>query len=114
MQDQVTFSYKDNRNHGIQKSMTLPALEFIRRFMQHILPDNFYKIRYFGIMSAVHTQTLLEQCVALIEKIKPLPLLEGLSVMEAYREITGKDAFLCPECKIGRMMILQRIPVPDN
>jgi elongation factor P--beta-lysine ligase len=81
--------------------------------MKHILPDNFYKIRYYGIMAAVHTQTLMEQCLALLGKVNTMPVLEGLSVMEAYREITGKDPFQCPACRKGRMMILQRIPVPD-
>jgi hypothetical protein len=112
-QGNVSFCYKDNKNHGFQKSMTIPALEFIRRFMQHILPDNFYKIRYYGIMAAVHTQTLMEQCLALLGKVNAMPVLEGLSAMEAYREITGKDPFQCPACRKGRMMILQRIPVPD-
>ena len=112
-QGNVSFCYKDNKNHGVQKSMTIPALEFIRRFMQHILPDNFYKIRYYGIMAAVHTQTFMEQCLALLGKVNAMPVLEGLSVMEAYREITGKDPFQCPACRKGRMMILQRIPVPD-
>ena len=111
--DNVSFSYKDNRNHGIQKIMTIPALEFIRRFMQHILPDNFYKIRYYGIMAAIHTRTLLEQCLDLLGKVSYMPILDGLSVMEAYRKITGKEPFLCPECKKGIMMMLRKIPVPD-
>jgi hypothetical protein len=112
-QGNVSFCYKDNKNHGVQKSMTIPAFEFIRRFMQHILPDNFYKIRYYGIMAAVHTQTFMEQCLALLGKVNAMPVLEGLTAMEAYREITGKDPFQCPACRKGRMMILQRIPVPD-
>jgi hypothetical protein len=99
---------------GCKKSMILPALEFIRRFMQHILPDNFYKIRYYGILSVLHTQTLLEQCLALLEKFNPISVLEGLSVMEAYREITGKDFFLCPVCNKGKMITLQKIPIPDS
>ncbi|HDP37135.1 MAG TPA: IS91 family transposase [Candidatus Atribacteria bacterium] len=109
----VSFYYKDNKNHGIQKIMTIPALEFIRRFMQHILPDNFYKIRYYGIMAAIHSQTLLEQCLALLGKINDMPILKGLSGMEVYRKITGKDPFLCPACNKGIMMILRKIPVPD-
>jgi len=113
-QGNVSFRYKDNNNHGLQKSMTIPALEFIRRFMQHILPDNFYKIRYFGIMAPINTQTLREQCLALLGKVNIMPVLDGLSAMEAYREVTGKDPFQCPECINGRMMIMQRIPIPDR
>lgn len=113
-QGNVSFCYKDNKNHGVQKSMTIPALEFTRRFMQHILPDNFYKIRYYGIMAAVHTMTLMEQCLAMLGKVNDMPVLEGLSVMEAYRKITGKDSFLCPVCRKGRMITLLKIPVSDS
>jgi hypothetical protein len=47
----VMFWYKDYRQEGKRKLMILPELEFMRRFLQHVLPDNFYKIRYFGFMS---------------------------------------------------------------
>ena len=104
--ENVSFLYKDNRDHGVQKIMTILAVEFIRRFLQHILPDNFYKIRYYGILASVHTSSLKEQCLALIGKITFLSKLEGLSAMEVYWKITGKDAALCPCCKKGRMEIL--------
>ncbi len=110
----VSFRYKDNRNNGVQKIMTIQSVEFIRRFLQHILPDNFYKIRYYGILASVHAHSLREQCLALIGKITFLSKLEGLSVMEVYMKITGKDAALCPCCKKGRMEIVYRIPIPDN
>ena len=63
--DQVSFRYQDNKDHGVNKTMTLQAVEFIRRFMMHVLPDNFYKIRYYGIMAAVNTKTIREQCQVL-------------------------------------------------
>ncbi len=110
----VSFRYKDNRDHGAQKIMTLQAVEFIRRFLQHILPNNFYKIRYYGILAPVNTLSLREQCLALIGKITFFSRLEGLNAMEVYRIITGKDAALCPCCKLGRMEILHRIPIPDK
>lgn len=110
----VSFRYKDNRNNGVQKIMTIQSVEFIRRFLQHILPDNFYKIRYYGILASVHAHSLREQCLALIGKTTFLSKLEGLSVMEVYMKITGKDAALCPCCKKGRMEIVYRIPIPDN
>ena len=110
----VSFRYKDNRDHGVQKIMTLQAVEFIRRFLQHILPNNFYKIRYYGILAPVNTLSLREQCLALIGKITFFSKLEGLNAMEVYRIITGKDAALCPCCKLGRMEILHRIPIPDK
>ncbi len=48
---QVYFWYKDYRKNGSRKIMVLTEIEFMRRFLQHVLPDNFYKIRYFGFLS---------------------------------------------------------------
>ena len=55
----VTFSYKDYRQQGRQKCMTLDAVEFIRRFLQHCLPPGFQKIRYYGILSTRNRKTKL-------------------------------------------------------
>jgi hypothetical protein len=47
----VTFSWKDYRDSGASKEMTLDAGEFIRRFLMHVLPEGFQNIRYFGWMA---------------------------------------------------------------
>lgn len=111
-EDQVSFRYQDNKNHGERKIMTLQAVEFIRRFMMHILPDNFYKIRYYGIMAAVNTKTIREQCLALIGKINGLARFVGLSDADVYRFITGKDNLHCPQCNDGIMIVFWKIPRP--
>ena len=111
---EVSFRYKDNKDHGIKKIMTLSSIEFIRRFMQHILPDNFYKIRYYGILASVHARTLKEQSLSLIGKMISLSLFEGLSDAEVYRKISGKDNMKCPVCKSGIMTIFLAIPIPDR
>lgn len=54
--DQVTFEYQDS-NTGQFKRSTLPAFEFIRRFLQHILPQGFIKVRYYGFLSPIHKET---------------------------------------------------------
>ena len=110
--DQVSFRYQDNKDHGAHKTMTLHSVEFIRRFMLHVLPDNFYKIRYFGILAAVNTNTLREQCLALIGKMNDLARFVGLSDAEVYRAITGKDNLQCPKCSSGLMIIFRSIPLP--
>jgi len=46
----VTFSYKDNRDGGKKKAMTIPAIEFMRRFLLHVLPKRFMKIRHYGLL----------------------------------------------------------------
>ncbi|MEK7323870.1 MAG: transposase, partial [Chloroflexota bacterium] len=46
---QVSFTYYDNQDGGKQKELTLTAVEFIRRFLLHVLPDRFVRIRYYGL-----------------------------------------------------------------
>ena len=99
----VTFRYKDPKTGKYNREMTLPVNEFIRRFMQHILPLGFYKIRYFGILATANIKDKKEQCLALIGEQLPLSELEGLNDYEAFRHITGRDPSLCRKCKTGRM-----------
>jgi len=99
----VSFMYKDPKTGMYNRKMTLTTDEFIRRFMQHILPCGFYKIRYFGILATANIKSKKEQCLALIGKQQFLPELEGLNNYEALRHITGKNPSLCKKCKTGRM-----------
>ncbi len=62
----VMFSCKDYRDDNKKKDMTLEAGEFIRRFLLHILPANFYKIRYYGILSSRNKKLKLSQCRQLL------------------------------------------------
>lgn len=100
----VTFYYKDYKSAGRKRVITIDAAEFIRRFMQHVLPDGFYKIRYVGFMALCNMKVKLQACSDLIEKAAFIPALEGLTAMEVLREITGKDPFCCPICMKGRMI----------
>lgn len=95
----VTFSYKDYRCGGLRKVMTLEDAEFIRRFMQHVLPEGFCKIRYFGFMSLSTLKQAREDCNFIINKPTYFPKLEGLNGMEVFRQLTGKDPIECPKCK---------------
>ena len=100
---QVSFRYKDPKTGRYNRKMTLTVNEFIRRFMQHILPPGFYKIRYLGILATANIKNKKEQCLALIGKQQPLSELEGLNGYEAFWHITGRDPSLCKKCKTGRM-----------
>lgn len=106
----VTFSFKDYAQAGQAKEITLDALEFIRRFMQHVLPKGFYKIRYFGFMAICNIKSKLAECFTLIGKTAFLSQLEGLSAIDVWRSITGIDPLKCPKCGVGKM-ILQPLPV---
>ena len=63
---QVSFRYKDSRDHSQQKTMTLSAEEFIRRFLLHVLPHGVHRIRYFGFLGNRHRQEKLDQCRQLL------------------------------------------------
>lgn len=104
----VTFTYKDYKAAGITKTMNIEADEFIRRFMQHVLPKGFYKVRYFGFMANCNSKTKLEACFSLIQEPGYLPVLEGLNAIDVYRIITGKDPLVCSKCKVGKMRQIVR------
>ena len=106
----VTFRFKNYRKKGIQELITISCLEFTRRFMMHVLPKGFYKIRYYGILATANIHTKRQQAIALSGKIIWLPRLEGLTACEVYRTLTGNDPVRCPKCKEG-FMLRQNMPL---
>lgn len=101
--DTVKFRWKDYRDNRT-KIMELPGTEFIRRFMQHILPSGFYKIRYYGIMSSANSKTGMEDCFRLLKAARFISFYEGLSTYEILEEILGRDPFRCSGCGGGKMV----------
>lgn len=101
--NKVTFRYKNYRDKKMQQLITLECAEFTRRFLMHILPSGFYKIRYYGILATANCNTKRQQAIALIGKIIWLPVLEGLTAYEVYRTLSGNDPIRCPKCKKGIM-----------
>ena len=102
--DKVCFSYKDYADRGQQKRMQLHPMEFIRRFMLHILPERFCKVRYYGILSIKNRTDKLRHCFYLIGKVQLPPRFAGLKMMQILKLITGKDYSLCPCCHTGHMI----------
>ena len=84
--------------------MTLPAKEFIRRFLLHILPGGFFKIRYYGIFAARNRKTILAQCRNALNTIARKSRFTGLTWQEMIFLITGKNPMICPVCKKGIMV----------
>lgn len=100
----ITFSYKDYRTGIRNKRMTLDANDFIKRFLRHILPCGFYKIRYFGILALCNASTQTSLCFDLINKEAYLPCLQGLPAIDVWRAGTNTDPVRCPVCEKGRMV----------
>lgn len=99
----VTFNYKDYKTAGLRKEMTLDEDEFIRRFLQHVLPSGFSKIRYFGFLSLRYLQENIEKCITLLNQETFLPQLVGLNAIEVYRYLFKKDPLCCSKCNKGVM-----------
>jgi hypothetical protein len=112
--EKVQFRYKDNKKGGINRTMTLKAEEFVARFMQHILPKGFYKVRYFGFLALCNLSTQLQTCYELIGKETWYPVLQGLPALEVLRHVTGVDPLCCPVCQQGRMRITAAIRTKEK
>jgi len=98
----VTFRYRDNRTQQLQR-VTLNAEDFIGRFMQHILPRGFPKVRYYGLASASAGEKR-EQARLLLEAQNRLP--ETVSA-PSLAAAPSAEAPLCPRCQQGRLRLLQ-------
>lgn len=97
----VTFRWKNYRKRLNKQVMSLEAQEFIGRFMRHILPSGFYKIRYYGLLATANQRK--EIAIRLINKPQPISLLEGLTTKQVIRVVTGKDPDICPKCHRGKL-----------
>lgn len=119
----VTFKWRDYKDNNKQKLMTVTAEEFIRRFLMHILPKKFVKIRHYGILSNRNRNLKLKKCKRIIGIVPNLSKISiaNLSSAELLLLLTGKDITKCPCCKNGKMVkkdgLIPRIaspPVGDN
>jgi len=93
----VFFQYKDYRQNGTKKVMGLNALEFIRRFLLHVLPKGFTRIRYFGILSIRNRHSKLLACQQLCHK-KHAPGQEQNTRQPIFPAIRYANSFYCPHC----------------
>jgi len=111
---QVTFRYKDYRHGSQQKTMTLSADEFIRRFLLHVLPAGFHRIRYYGFLGNRYRKEKLQQCRHLLGMILLEPgsstEVAELDYRDRYQALTGSSLWECPACHRGRMIIIGEIP----
>ena len=109
----VTFTYKDYSQGGRQREMTLPVEEFIRRFLLHILPHRFVRIRYYGLFANRHRDRQLERCRVLLGVTPPAPAPESderENWETVYQRVTGRDPTLCDHCGHGHLHLVEKLP----
>src|SRR5919198_2801506 len=111
----VRFRYKDYRakSPDTQKTMTLAAPEFIRRFLLHVLPPGFHRIRYYGFLGNRHRGEKLARCrQCLGTALAPEPVHQAPAssdYRDRYEALTGRSLRVCPRCQTGQMLIVERI-----
>jgi len=109
--NRVTFRYRDSKRDNAKRLMTLDANEFIRRFLMHILPDGFTKIRYYGLLSNRNKKRQISHCRKLLGMPDTvIPKDKGKAGWEeTLLRITGIDVRICPRCKKGTMVLIKTL-----
>jgi Putative transposase/Transposase zinc-binding domain len=113
----VRFRWKDYRHPDKPRVMTLDVHEFIRRFLLHVLPDGFRRIRHFGFLANGHRSAKLASIRALLGVSAPAITVNSADYRERYALLTGRSLEICPCCG-GRMveiakLVRSRAPVPS-
>jgi len=103
---QVTFRWRDSAHNNEQKLMTLALDEFLRRFLLHLLPKGFVRIRHFGFLASRHRAQLLPLCFAVLDSV---PAQAETATATAH---DMRPNWFCPKCG-GPMVIIQRLTAAD-
>jgi Putative transposase len=104
--DQVTFRWKDYARGSKQKLMTVTAEEFLRRFLLHVLPPGFVRIRFFGFLANRRRKTLLPLCHQL------LLMASSRSLTSVQPRACSRAVWQCPRCG-GSMLLMQRLTATE-
>ena len=109
---EVSFRWRDYSDGDRQKTMTVTAHEFIRRFLLHVLPHRYVRIRHFGLLSNRNRKDDISLCRMLLDSGKTTT--KEKDKQETWQEqllrICGIDVTTCPVCKKGRMLTVELLP----
>lgn len=110
--DKVVFTWKDRSQNDTVKEMSLDAVEFIRRFLLHVLPKGFKKIRHFGFLAPRYKAqniNLIRQLTQEDHQDPILPVCDDESLEEMMHRLTGINIKICPKCGNGRLTRLYKL-----
>jgi len=105
----VTFTYRDRQDNDEIKTMGLTAAEFIGRFLLHVLPRGFMKIRYFGFLAHTNKRQAVVLIRSLLGNITEVEKIKE-TIPEMMLRLTGTDITCCPRCKKGTMTVIRKLP----
>ena len=110
---EVHFHYRDYAHGNKVKVMRLPAEEFIRRFLLHVLPKGFMRIRHYGLLANCHRTEHLAACRVALDVPAPAP--HEAETVEAFLvRILGTDPKRCPHCGQGRLRPVSPLASPSS
>lgn len=100
----VTFSYKDYRQGGKQKQLTISGVEFLRRFANHILPSGFVRIRHYGFLASRNKPNQLNLAKELLKQPRWQKIKYSWAAIA--KDKLNYNPLQCPNCKMQTMMII--------
>jgi hypothetical protein len=107
---QVILSYRDRKDGDRKKTIPVDAHEFIRRFLLHVLPEGFMRIRHFGFLANRSKKQALARCRKLLDLDPAWPRCPADSAKDLLLKITGVDLTRCPSCGEGTMIVVGDLP----
>jgi len=106
----VTLSYRDRKDGDRKKALPLETHEFIRRFLLHVLPEGFMRVRHFGFLANRSKKQALTQCRKLLGANPASLQNPSESAKDLLLRITGIDLNCCPSCHNGTMIVVAELP----
>jgi hypothetical protein len=115
--DHVSFTWKDYRHDHRRRVMTLEISEFVRRFLLHVLPHRFVKIRYYGLLAQSQRATALQQCRDLLGESQNTTATPGAADSNDGDDVdcdATPELEVCPNCHRGRLVYERALPAIDS
>ncbi len=110
----VSFSWQDYANGNRRRVMTLDAVEFLRRFLLHVLPDGFVRIRHYGLLANCVKRKNLKLCRELLAATGDAE--SSTCIVDEPTTVADREkhGVRCPRCKQGYMVVIQELPPKDG
>jgi predicted nucleic acid-binding Zn ribbon protein len=105
----VSFSYRNRRAGNRRESLKLPIQDFISRFLLHVVPRRFVRIRYYGLLANAFKANRLAQVRALLGAPAPPQPRADEDWTDTYERVVGHDPLVCPSCGHGRLYLVELI-----
>ena len=102
----VSFGWRDYADHDCSKVMALPVEEFLRRFLLHVVPAGFQRIRHFGLLANRRRAQALARCREILHVKPPATPAPRESTAELVHRLTGRDLLQCPVCGEGILRVI--------